>query len=50
MGSFGDTRIDMRILYIQRIQFHKETHNFVATAVDETLATFGANLSENFNE
>ena len=28
--------------------FHKETHNFVATAVDETLATFGANLSENF--
>ena len=24
----------------------KETHNLVATAVDETLATFGANLSE----
>ena len=37
-------------VHIYWLPYHKETHNFVAAAVDETLATFGANLSESFKE
>ena len=38
--------IIMIIIIIMSNKKMFQTHHFVATAVDETLATFGANLSE----